>query len=61
MARPCDCGRVTSEAFGPGQCRRCWLWTYNPKYRKLWGDDPPVKSSKIEPPLPEPKWVLIDE
>jgi hypothetical protein len=37
MARPCACDRFTQgEEWKPGDCRLCWLYHNDPRYRELW-------------------------
>lgn len=36
MKRLCACDKTED-------CRLCWLYYNNPKYRAVWGDDPEVK------------------
>lgn len=43
MPRPCTCDRVTSPAYDMSQCRPCWLYKHDSRYRCLWSDGgPPV-------------------
>lgn len=35
--RHCICGRVTSEVYDASQCRLCWLYRYDERYRTRWG------------------------
>jgi hypothetical protein len=40
QTRPCDCNRVRpGEPFDPAlDCRACYLWATDSRYRNLWGD-----------------------
>lgn len=54
MARLCTC-----ERYRPGEsfvlhrdCRLCWLYHNDPRYRTLWGGEPlPVQESQLMPSL----------
>jgi hypothetical protein len=37
---PCGCGRVSGPVYDPGQCRLCWLYAYDARYRNLWDRTP---------------------
>lgn len=37
MSRPCSCDNVSGPVWTEEQCRRCWLWHYDPAYREHWG------------------------
>lgn len=41
MDRPCMCNRVTSATYDVSQCRVCWLFRYDKKYKNLWSQDKP--------------------
>lgn len=42
MSIPCGgCGRVGGRVYRAGDCRFCWLYQYDARYRELWADVPP--------------------
>lgn len=41
MSRPCECERVVKGSkYEASQCRVCWLYWHDPRYRSLWGGNP---------------------
>jgi hypothetical protein len=40
MQRPCTCDRIKQDGiYTLDQCRICWLYHFNPRYRRLWGGE----------------------
>lgn len=46
MPRPCQCDRCDQAGpYDKGQCRLCWLFHNDPRYRQLWEPDAkPIES-----------------
>lgn len=36
--RPCRCDRFQPGEYRTGDCRSCWLYRHDDRYRKLWGN-----------------------
>ncbi len=40
MQRPCTCDRINQDgSYSLEDCRLCWLFRFDPRYRKLWGGE----------------------
>jgi hypothetical protein len=43
MSAPCYCGRFRrGEPYSLDQCRVCWLYEHDSRFRALWGDAGPA-------------------
>src|SRR4051794_4312818 len=46
MPRPCTCDRFTGPEYKQGECRLCWLYKYDERYRRLF-DNPDFSPTPI--------------